>query len=107
MYHKLPLKRYAHILEFLQSVLPAPATILDLGVRNPFSEIMEQHGYRVINTEGEDWQFDWLLQKSGWELKKTDKWTSPINKIGFRPILRIFAPRYYIAYAEKKSSLCE
>ncbi|MDT0554312.1 methyltransferase [Urechidicola vernalis] len=173
MYKKLPKKRYKHTIEFLQEVLPAPATILDLGVRNPFSEIMESYGYTVINTEGEDldllpeivrkhkvdavtafeifehliapfnvlreiestkivasiplnlwfakayrsktdkwdrhyhefedWQFDWLLEKSGWEIKKTLKWTSPINKIGIRPILRKFTPRYYAVYAEKKS----
>ena len=172
MYHKLPSKRYAHTLEFLQKNLPAPATILDLGVRNPFSEIMEQNGYTVINTEGEDldllpeivkkhkvdavtafeifehliapfnvlreiealklvatiplnlwfakayqsktderdrhyhefedWQFDWLLEKSGWKIKSSEKWTSPINKIGFRPILRKYTPRYYAVYAEKK-----
>ncbi|WP_457615822.1 methyltransferase [Lutibacter sp.] len=171
MYHKLPHKRYAHTLKFLQSVLPAPATILDLGVRNPFTEVMEQNGYTVYNTEGEDldllpnvvkkyhvdavtafeifehllapfnvlkeieapkiiatvplklwftpayrsktdmwdrhyhefedWQFDWLLQKTGWKVKKKEKWTSPVNKIGFRPILRKFTPRYYAIYAEK------
>jgi len=39
---KTPIKRYNHTLEFLQNVLPAPATILDLGVRNPFTEIMEK-----------------------------------------------------------------
>jgi hypothetical protein len=54
MYKKTPSKRYEHTLAFLQKVLPSPATILDLGVRNPFSEIMEQNGYTVINTEGED-----------------------------------------------------
>ena len=54
MYKKLPLKRYQETLFFLQSVLPAPATILDLGVRNPFTEIMEQNGYKVFNTSGED-----------------------------------------------------
>ena len=171
MYNHLPKRRYSHTIEFLQSVLPAPATILDLGIRNPFSEIMEQHGYTVHNTNGEDldelpeivkeykvdavtafeifehllaplnvlkaiestklvatiplnlwfakayrsktdmwdrhyhefedWQFDWLLEKSGWKLNKTEKWTSPINKIGFRPILRKFTPRYYAVYAEK------
>ena len=171
MYNHLPKRRYGHTIEFLQSVLPAPATILDLGIRNPFSEIMEQHGYTVHNTNGEDldelpeivkeykvdavtafeifehllaplnvlkaiestkliatiplnlwfakayrsktdtwdrhyhefedWQFDWLLEKSGWKLNKTEKWTSPINKIGFRPILRKFTPRYYAVYAEK------
>ncbi len=51
--------------------------------------------------EFEDWQFDWLLEKSGWNIKKTEKWTSPINKIGFRPILRKFTPRFYAVYAEK------
>lgn len=171
MYTKLPSKRYKHTLNFLKKTVPAPATILDLGVRNPFSEIMEQHGYIVYNTTGEDldlvpeivkkynidvvtafeifehllspfnvlraiecekliatiplnlwfakaykskidmrdrhyhefedWQFDWLLEKSGWEIKQKEKWTSPINKIGIRPILRKFTPRYYAIYAEK------
>ena len=166
MYSKIPAKRYKHTLEFLQSVLPAPATVLDLGVRNPFSEIMEQNGYTVYNTSGEDldevpeivkefkidavtsfeifehllaplavlkaietkkiittiplnlwfakayksstdmrdrhyhefedWQFDWLLEKAGWNIKKRQKWTS-----GIRPILRKFTPRYYAVYAEK------
>lgn len=171
MYKKLPSKRYKHTLDFLQSVLPAPATVLDLGVRNPFTEIMEENGYKVINTNGEDldlfpeivqkndidavcafeifehliapfnvlkaiqskklittiplnlwfakayrsktdmwdrhyhefedWQFDWLLEKTGWNIQKTKKWTSPVNKIGFRPILRQFTPRYYAVFAEK------
>jgi len=171
MDNHIPFKRYAHTLKFLQSVLPAPATILDLGVRNAFSEIMEQNGYKVYNTNGEDldlvpeivkkynvdavtafeifehlvapfnvlkaieskkiivtiplnlwfakayrsktdmwdrhyhefedWQFDWLLEKTGWKIKEKEKWTSPINKIGFRPILRKFTPRYYAIYAEK------
>ncbi|PHR74199.1 MAG: methyltransferase [Lutibacter sp.] len=171
MYHKLPSKRYAETLQFLQSVLPAPATILDLGVRNPFTEIMEENGYIVYNTNGEDldllpeivkkhsvdavtafeifehliapfnvlraiespkliatipldlwfakayrsktdkwdrhyhefedWQFDWLLEKSGWKTIKKEKWTSPIHKIGFRPVLRKFTPRYYAVYAER------
>ena len=173
MYPKIPHKRYQYTLEFLQKVLPSPATILDLGVRNPFSEIMEKNGYTVINTKGEDldilpgivkkhkidavtafeifehliapfnvlreieaskiittvplklwfssayksktdmwdrhyhefedWQFDWLLEKAGWQIKDTKKWTSPINKIGFRPILRKYIPRYYAVFAEKKS----
>ena len=172
MYNQLPEKRYKHTIDFLQSVLPVPATILDLGIRNPFSEIMEQHGYTVYNTEGEDldvlpevvkkhkvdvvtafeifehllapfnvlreiestkliatiplnlwfakayrsktdmwdrhyhefedWQFDWLLEKAGWQIKETEKWTSPIHKIGFRPILRKYTPRYYAVYAEKR-----
>ncbi|RCS28150.1 methyltransferase [Polaribacter sp. WD7] len=171
MYKNFPSKRYHNTIVFLQKVLPAPATILDLGVRNPFSEIMENNGYTVINTNGEDldvlpeivkqhqvdavtafeifehllsplnvlneikatklittvplnlwfakayrsktddwdrhyhefedWQFDWLLEKAGWKIKEKQKWTSPINKIGFRPILRKFTPRYYAVYANK------
>ena len=52
--------------------------------------------------EFEDWQFDWLLEKSGWEIKKREKFTHPVKKIGFRPLLRLFTPRYYLVYAERK-----
>ncbi|WP_029037100.1 class I SAM-dependent methyltransferase [Salinimicrobium xinjiangense] len=173
MYEKnFPNKRYKETIEFLKAVAPAPANILDLGVRNPFSEVMESHGYSVSNTSGEDldldttavkntsaeivtafeifehmlapynalrdikaeklvasvplrlwfspayrsktdkwdrhfhefedWQFDWLLEKAGWEIKKRHKWANPVNKIGLRPLLRKFTPRYYAVYAEKK-----
>jgi len=171
MYRITPKKRYSHTMDFLQSVLPAPATLLDLGVRNELSEIMESYGYKVINTEGEDldtdldlvknaevdavtafeifehlvspfnviaaipckkliatvplnlwfaqayrsdtdpwdrhyhefedWQFDWVLEKAGWEIRKTEKWTSPVPTVGLRPLLRKFTPRYYAVYAEK------
>ncbi|AXT56497.1 methyltransferase [Aquimarina sp. MMG015] len=167
-----PHKRYKETLEFLREHIPAPATILDLGVHNPFVDFMEKEGYTVTNTSGEDldlqtdavklsndevvtafeifehliapfnvlrdikttklvtsvplklwfspayksktdpwdrhyhefedWQFDWLLEKAGWKIKATKKWTHPINKIGFRPLLRYFTPRYYIVYAERK-----
>jgi hypothetical protein len=52
--------------------------------------------------EFEDWQFDWLLEKAGWEIKDRLKWTHPVKKIGIRPILRLFTPRYYMVYAERK-----
>ncbi|WP_411031098.1 methyltransferase [Spongiimicrobium sp. 3-5] len=52
--------------------------------------------------EFEDWQFDWLLQKAGWEIRDMAKWTNPVNKLGFRPFLRSFTPRYYIVYAIRK-----
>ena len=173
MYKKTPTKRYKHTLEFLQKVLPAPAVVLDLGIRNPFTEIMEENGYTVYNTSGEDldefpeivnkvkvdavvafeilehllspyvllksikaeklittiplklwfanayrsktddwdrhyhefedWQFDWLIEKSDWNIKETNKWTSPVKKIGFRPVLRKITPRYYAVYAERKN----
>ncbi len=53
--------------------------------------------------EFEDWQFDWLLEKAGWEIKDSLKWTNPTKKIGIRPLLRRFTHRYYIVYAERKS----
>lgn len=170
--NSFPNKRYKETLEFLTDVVPAPASILDLGVDNPFSEIMRKNGYDVSNTGGEDldldtqsvkqskaeivtafeifehlvapynvlkdvpatklvasiplrlwfspayrsktdkwdrhfhefedWQFDWLLEKAGWEIKKRHKWTNPVGKIGVRPLLRKFTPRYYAVYAERK-----
>ena len=51
--------------------------------------------------EFEDWQFDWLLEKAGWRIKKSEKFTNPVKKFGFRPILRYFTPRYYLIYAER------
>ncbi|MCF4102233.1 class I SAM-dependent methyltransferase [Gillisia sp. M10.2A] len=51
--------------------------------------------------EFEDWQFDWLLEKAGWKIKKTEKWTNPVKQLGFRPLLRTFTPRYYAVYAER------
>lgn len=52
--------------------------------------------------EFEDWQFDWLLDKAGWKILRKEKWTSPVKKLGFRPILRSFTPRYYIVEAVRK-----
>lgn len=169
---KYPKKRYTITLDFLKEVIPANSKILDLGVENPFSEIMTQNGYQVENTKGEDldevfsavqqsnanvvtafeifehliapynilkeikadklvasvplrlwfapayrsktdkwdrhyhefedWQFDWLLEKSGWEIKRKITFTNPVKKIGIRPLFRLFTPRYYLVYAERK-----
>ncbi|MAS21265.1 MAG: methyltransferase [Leeuwenhoekiella sp.] len=173
MYEKtFPSKRFAITAAFLKEVLPSGSTVLDLGVENPFSEIMKKEGYQVTNTSGEDldlntdavqntnadavtafeifehllaplnvlkdiktdklvasiplklwfapayrsktdkwdrhyhefedWQFDWLLEKSGWEIKRRKQFTHPVKKLGFRPLLRLFTPRYYLIYAERK-----
>ncbi|WP_452221663.1 methyltransferase [Lacinutrix salivirga] len=51
--------------------------------------------------EFEDWQLDWLLEKTGWKIIDRQKWTNPPKKIGIRPLLRRFTPRYYIVYAER------
>ncbi|WP_191860545.1 methyltransferase domain-containing protein [Hanstruepera ponticola] len=172
MYEKtFPNKRFKHTANFLQKHISKDSKILDLGVSNPFSDIMKDMGYSVENTFGEDldldkatiensnadvvtafeifehllspftvlqaiksdklvasvplrlwfstayrskidmrdrhyhefedWQFDWLLEKAGWKIIARDKWTNPTKKIGIRPILRWFTPRYYIVYAEK------
>ena len=171
MYNKLPKYRYKKTLTMLKEILPDGGIIYDLGVRNPFSEIMEKEGYKVINSKGQDfdfeydieitkevdlvtgfeilehlvspfpllknlnckrlfvtvplslwfskayknkldkrdrhyhefeaWQFDWLLEKSGWEIKKKQYWKNPSFKLGIRPLLRNFTNRYYAIYAEK------
>jgi hypothetical protein len=53
--------------------------------------------------EFEDWQFDWLFEKAGWVIKKREKFTNPVKKLGIRPLLRMVTPRYYLIYAERKS----
>jgi hypothetical protein len=168
---KYPKKRYKITKAFLEKHISKQEHILDLGVPNPFSEILKSDGYQLSNTLGEDldhdtsavvtdefevitafeifehlvspfnvlkdikakklvasiplklwfasayrsktdkrdrhyhefedWQFDWLLEKSGWRIKDKVKFTNPVKKIGFRPILRRFTPRYYLIYAEK------
>lgn len=169
--NNFPNKRYRHTIAFLQKHINTSESILDLGVENPFSEIMKSNGYQVNNTGGEDldidfekvnnseaevitafeifehlvapfnvlkeikakklvasipmrlwfssayrsktdpwdrhyhefedWQFDWLLEKAGWTIKDSTKWTNPTKKLGIRPILRFFTPRYYMVYAER------
>lgn len=168
---KFPKKRYKHTLRFLNEVISKEEKILDLGVSNPFSELLLKEGFQVKNTKGEDldiettivkteefevvtafeifehlvspfnilkeikakklvasvplklwfasayksktdkwdrhyhefedWQFDWLLEKSGWKIVKSEKFTNPVKKIGIRPLLRRVTPRYYLVYAER------
>ena len=52
--------------------------------------------------EFEDWQFDWLLEKSGWQIVRREKWTSPVYQIGVRPLLRSLIPRYYAIEAIRR-----
>jgi hypothetical protein len=42
-----------------------------------------------------------LLKKTGWKIIDEKKFTNPVKKIGFRPLLRLFTNRYLIVYAEK------
>ncbi|MFT5780243.1 MAG: hypothetical protein ACI837_003204 [Crocinitomicaceae bacterium] len=50
-------------------------------------------------------QFDFLLEKSGWEIKDSALWKSYDSfPRGIRPLLRRFYPRYYIVYCERKKA---
>ncbi|WP_339833667.1 methyltransferase [uncultured Flavobacterium sp.] len=51
--------------------------------------------------EFEDWQLDWLLEKTGFKIVDSVKFTHSVKKIGFRPLLRYFTNRYYLVYAVK------
>ncbi|HZH70224.1 MAG TPA: methyltransferase, partial [Flavobacteriaceae bacterium] len=66
---KFPKKRYKITIDFLNEVISPGSKILDLGVENPFSEIMKQHGYQVENTQGEDLDEEFsCVQKSDAEV---------------------------------------
>jgi hypothetical protein len=39
--------------------------------------------------EFEDWQLDWLLEKTGWKIIDSQKWTNPL-KIWYPPIIALF-----------------
>ena len=59
MYEKTyPNKRFKLTLEFLEKHISKSKRILDLGIKNPFSEIMGSRGYQVENTKGEDLDLD-------------------------------------------------
>ncbi len=60
------------------------------------TDLLDRHYH-----EFEDWQLDWLLEKTGWKIVDREKWTNPVRKFGIRPLLRRFTNRYYIVYAEK------
>ena len=47
-------KRYSKTLSFLKKHIQVGSKILDLGVYNPLSQLMQQQGYKVKNTLGED-----------------------------------------------------
>ena len=51
--------------------------------------------------EFEDWQLDWLIEKCGYKIIARKKWAHGVNKLGIRPLLRQFTPRYYMILAEK------
>ena len=169
--NNFPHKRFKITLEFLEKHVSKNESILDLGVENPFSQIMKEAGYQVQNTSGKDldddvseiehfkgdvvtafeifehlvspytslkaipcdkavisvplklwfasayrnkndirdqhyhefepWQLDYVLEKAGWKVVDSLKFTNPIKKLGIRPLLRSFTDRYYLVYCER------
>ena len=63
----------------------------------------EQDDWDKHYHEFEKKQFDLLLNRTGWIIKKSDIWASAdYKKFGVRPILRYFYPRYYIVFCERE-----
>ncbi len=62
MYKKTPSHRYNKTLKMLKDILPEGGVIYDLGVRNPFSKIMEDEGFKVYNSSGQDFDDDFKLE---------------------------------------------
>ena len=62
MYKKIPSHRYNKTLKMLKDILPKGGVIYDLGVRNPFSKIMEDEGFKVYNSSGQDFDDDFELE---------------------------------------------
>lgn len=57
--YQLPSLRFRKTLAFLEDCITRDEKILDIGTFNPFTEMMVQHGYNVINTRGEDLDTDY------------------------------------------------
>lgn len=55
--------------------------------------------------EFEPRQFDWLLEKAGWEVVRREEWTNPSPglPLGIRPLLRLVTPRWYVVEAKRSS----
>ena len=51
--------RYSITLDFISKNAPKAKHILDLGTPNAFSKIMQDNGYQVENTKGEDLDFQY------------------------------------------------
>lgn len=59
MYEKsFPNKRFKLTAQFLTKHISTDSKILDLGIENPFTKIMTQHGFTIENTRGEDLDLD-------------------------------------------------
>lgn len=106
---KLTVLTAFEILEHLVSPFPilnnTPATklVASVPLKLWFASAYwnEEDPYDRHYHEFEPRQFDMLLEKAGWKIVDSEKWTSPTKILGIRPILRRFTPRYYIVYCER------
>lgn len=65
--------------------------------RNP-SDPWDRHFH-----EFEPWQFDWLLEKAGWEIVRSERWVPKVGvPLGIRPLLRRVTPRWYAVEAVRR-----
>ena len=64
MYKIYPEKRYNETLALLNRFATKDDLILDLGVKNPFTDVMLEHKYQVINTTGEDLDYHYTHLKN-------------------------------------------
>jgi predicted methyltransferase len=53
-----PKRRYRITKAFLEQTISKQEKIIDLGVVNPFSEVLKKEGYNITNTTGEDLDID-------------------------------------------------
>jgi len=64
MYEKaVPTQRFDLTLKFMDKHMDGAARILDLGVPNPMSKLMEEKGHTLINTSGEDLDLEYEFIK--------------------------------------------
>ncbi len=60
MISKLKLDRYNRSVNFIKTNVGTNVPILDLGIRNSLSEYIESKGFKVINTDGENLDDEFL-----------------------------------------------
>ena len=77
-------------------VVSVPLKIWFSGAYRSKTDLRDRHFH-----EFEDWQFNWLLEKTGWKIVASQKWINPPESFGIRSLLRYLIPRHYIVYAEK------
>lgn len=100
---------FEHLVSPLQVLQNLPsnnlvATVpLNLWFSTPYynkNDVFDRHFHEFY-----DWQFEMLLEKAGWTIDYIEKWTAPTYKIGFRPLLRFFYPRFMAIHAVRKEKI--